>query len=103
MRGRDVPVTVRKRAGCISLLARFPMKVEGVLDVSRRGYPATTAFSSLNPGICSIDSVIAVEGGGREFLLLTSKEEQNYGVLGRTERSCASQSRTTESKQEENN
>jgi hypothetical protein len=41
--------------------------------------------------------------GGREFLLLTSKEEQNYGVLGRTERSCASQSRTNESKQEENN
>jgi hypothetical protein len=40
---------------------------------------------------------------GREFLLLTSKEEQNYGVLGRTERSCASQSRTNESKQEENN
>jgi hypothetical protein len=31
-----VPVTVRKRAGCISLLARFPMKVEGVFDVSRQ-------------------------------------------------------------------
>jgi hypothetical protein len=30
--------------------------------VSRRGYPVTTAFSSLNPGIGSIDSVIAVGG-----------------------------------------
>ena len=62
VRGRDVPVAVRKRTGCISLLARFQMKVEGVLDVSHRGYPVTTAFSSLNPGIGGIDSVIAVAG-----------------------------------------
>ena len=48
-------------------------------------------------------AITSPPGGGREFLLLTSKEEQNYGVLGRTERSCASQSRTNESKQEENN
>ena len=61
MRARHVPVTVRKRAGCISLLARFPMKVEGVLDVSRRGYPATTAFS-LNPGIGGIGCDIAAGG-----------------------------------------
>ena len=32
------------------------------LPVSPRGYPATTAFSSLNPGIGGIDSVIAVAG-----------------------------------------
>ena len=31
-------------------------------NVSPRGYPATTAFSSLNPGIGGIDSVIAVAG-----------------------------------------
>jgi hypothetical protein len=37
-------------------------KVEEGLNVSRRGYPATTAFSSLNPGIGGIDSVIAVGG-----------------------------------------
>ena len=46
VRGHDVPVTVRRRTGCISLLARFPMKVEGVSDVSRRGHPVTTAFSA---------------------------------------------------------
>ena len=62
VRGRDVLVTVRKRVGYISLPARFPTKVEGVWDVSRRGYPVTTAFSSLNPGIGGIDSVIAVGG-----------------------------------------
>ena len=59
VRGRDVQVTVRKRVGCISLLARFPMKVEEVLNVSSQGYPATTALSLLNPGI---GCVIAVEG-----------------------------------------
>ena len=58
-----MPVTVWKRVGCISLLARFPMKVEGVLDVSRRGYPATTAFSSLNPGICTIGGIDFVIAG----------------------------------------
>ena len=66
MEGSDVPVTVWKRVGCISLLARFPMKVEGVLDVSRRGYPTTTAFSSLNPGIGGIGSDIAA-GGVHKF------------------------------------
>ena len=62
VRGRDVPVTVRKRTGCISLLARFPTKVEEGRNVSRRGYPVTTAFSSLNPGIGGIDCNIAVGG-----------------------------------------
>ena len=64
VRRRDVPVTVRKRTrtGCISLLARFPTKVEEGRNVSRLGYPVTTAFSSLNPGIGGIDSVIAVGG-----------------------------------------
>ena len=57
-----MPVTVRKRAGCISLLARFPMKVEEGWNASLRGYPATTAYSSLNPGIGGVDCVIAVEG-----------------------------------------
>ena len=36
--------------------------MEGVLNVSFRGYPATTAFFSLKPGIGGIDCVIAVEG-----------------------------------------
>ena len=43
-------------------LARFPMKVEEGRNVSPRDYPAMTAFSSLNPGISGIDSVIAVRG-----------------------------------------
>ena len=68
VRGSDVLVTVRKQTGCISLLARFPMEVEGVLDVSRRGYPVTNAFSSLNPGIGGINSVIAVEGASQAVL-----------------------------------
>ena len=62
VRGRNVPATVWKWTGCISLLSRFPMKVEEGWNVSRQGYPATTAFSSLNPGISGIDSVIAVGG-----------------------------------------
>ena len=48
--------------GTLASLARFPTKVEEGRSVSRRGYPVTTAFSSLNPGIGGIDSVIAVEG-----------------------------------------
>jgi hypothetical protein len=36
--------------------------VEEGWNVSRRGYPVTTAFSSLNPGIGGIDRVIAVAG-----------------------------------------
>jgi len=43
--------------------------------------------------------IFVSSSGGKEFLLLTSKEEQNYGVLGRTERSYASQSRANESRQ----
>ena len=43
----------------ISLLERLLMKVEGVLDVSHRGYPVTTAFSLLNPGIGGIVCDIA--------------------------------------------
>jgi hypothetical protein len=48
--------------GSSATLARFPMKVEEGRKVSPRGYPATTAFSSLNPGIGGIDCDIAVEG-----------------------------------------
>jgi hypothetical protein len=48
--------------GSLTTLARFPMKVKEGQNVSRRGYPVTTAFSSLNPGIGGIDSVIAVAG-----------------------------------------
>ena len=48
--------------GSLTTLARFPMKVEEGRNVSRRGYPVTTAFCSLNPGIGGIDSVIAVAG-----------------------------------------
>ena len=43
VRGSEVPVAVRKRAGYISLLARFPMEVEGV-------------FESVTPGLPSHDS-----------------------------------------------
>ena len=43
-------------------LSRFSMKVEEGRNVLRQGYPVTTAFSSLNPGIGGIDSVIAVAG-----------------------------------------
>ena len=46
----------------MATLARFPTKVEEGRNVSRRGYPVTTAFSPLNPGIGGIESVIAVGG-----------------------------------------
>ena len=61
-RGSNGPVTVQDDWGSSTALARFPMKVEEGLNVSPRGYPALTAFSSLNPGICGIGSVIAVGG-----------------------------------------
>ena len=48
--------------GSLTTLARFLMKVEEGRNVSRRGYPVTTAFSSLNPGIGGKDRVIAVAG-----------------------------------------
>ena len=50
-----------ERAGLSATLARFPTKVEEGRNVSHRGYPVTTAFSSLNPGIGGIDSVILEE------------------------------------------
>ena len=62
VRGSDGPVTVQDERGSSATLARFPTKVEEGRSVSRRGYPATTAFSSLNLGIGGIDSVIAVAG-----------------------------------------
>ena len=43
-------------------LARFPTKVEEGRNVSSRGYPATTAFSSLNLGIGGTGCVIAAGG-----------------------------------------
>ena len=48
--------------GPLATLVRFPMKVEEGRNVSPRGYPATTAFSSLNLGIGGIDCDIAVGG-----------------------------------------
>ena len=48
------------KQGPLKTSARFPMKVEEGRNMSRRGYPVTTAFSSLNPGIGGIDSVLAV-------------------------------------------
>ena len=60
--GSDGPVTAQDERGSSTTLARFPTKVEEGRSVSPRGYPATTAFSSLNPGIVGIDSVIAVAG-----------------------------------------
>ena len=48
--------------GSLTTLARFPMKVEEGRNVSPWGHPATTAFSSLNPGICGIDCVREVQG-----------------------------------------
>ena len=62
VRGSDGPVTAPNGRGSSTTLARFPTKVEEGRNVSPRGYPATTAFSSLNPGIGGIDSVIAVGG-----------------------------------------
>ena len=62
VRGSDGPVTAQDERGSSTTLARFPTKVEEGRSVSRRGYPVTTAFSSLNPGIGGIDSVIAVAG-----------------------------------------
>ena len=62
VRGSDGLVTVQDDRGSSATLARFQTKVEEGQSVSPRGYPATTAFSSLNPGIGGIDSVIAVEG-----------------------------------------
>ena len=62
VRGSDGLVTVQDERGSSATLARFPTKVEEGRNVSPRGYPATTAFSSLNPGIGSIDNVIAVAG-----------------------------------------
>jgi hypothetical protein len=89
VRGRNVPVTVRKRTGCISLLARFPMKVEGVLNVSPRGYPATTAFSSLNPGICGIDCDIAVGGVSQVVLTRLNLAQRELSVSWITPGNCA--------------
>ena len=60
VRGSDGPVTAPNGRGSSTTLARFPTKVEGGRNVLRRGYPVTTAFSSLNPGIGGIDSVLAV-------------------------------------------
>ena len=48
--------------GSLTTLARFPMKVEEGRNVSPRGGPATTAYSSLNPDIGGIDSALAVAG-----------------------------------------
>ena len=55
-------VTVQDERGSSATLARFPTTVEEGRNVSPRGYPATTAFSSLNLGIGSIDCDIAVGG-----------------------------------------
>ena len=63
VRGIDGPVTAFKTVGGSSAtLARFLTKVEEGRNVSHRGYPATTAFSSLNPGIGGIDCDTAVGG-----------------------------------------
>ena len=62
VRESDGQVTVWKRAGLIDNLARFQMKVEEGRNVSPWGYTATTALSSLNRGIGSIDSVLPVAG-----------------------------------------
>ena len=61
VRGSDRPVYALSTTSRATL-ARFLMKVEEGRNVSPWGYPATTAFSSLNPGIGGIDSVIAVAG-----------------------------------------
>ena len=59
VRRSNVLVDARTRAGYIGLLGEIP-------DEGGKGqdwvYPVTTAFSSLNPGIGGIDSVIAVAG-----------------------------------------
>ena len=62
VRGSDGLVTVQDERGSSATLARFPTKVEEGRSVSRRGYPVTTAFSSLNPGIGGIDCDMAVGG-----------------------------------------
>ena len=63
VRGSDGSlVTVQDERGSSATLARFPTKVEEGRNVSRRGYPVTTAFSSLNPGIGGIDCDIEVAG-----------------------------------------
>ena len=62
MWGSDGLVTVQDERGSSATLARFPTTVEEGRNVSPRGYPATTAFSSLNPGIGGIDCDMAVEG-----------------------------------------
>ena len=48
--------------GTLATLARFPTKVEEGRNVSGRGYPVTTAFSSSNPGISGIGCVLAAAG-----------------------------------------
>ena len=65
MRGSDEPVTVRKWAGLtVDNLGEIPdhQKVEDGRNVSPRAYPATTAFTSLKPGLSGIDSILAVAG-----------------------------------------
>ena len=84
-----MPVTVRKRAECISLLARFPMEVEGVLDVLRRGYPVTTAFSSMNPGISGIDCDLAVEEVSQFVLTRLNLAQGESSVNSITHGNCA--------------
>ena len=90
VRGRDVQVTVRKRAGYISLLGRFLMKVEGVLDASRWGYPVTTAFSSLNPAIGGIGCVIAAGGVSQGCVNKVKPFSMELTVIWITPGNCAS-------------
>ena len=63
VRGSDKPVTALQTGRALpTTLARFPTKVEEGRNVSPRGYPATTAFCSLNPGISGIGCDIAAGG-----------------------------------------
>ena len=62
VRGSDGPVTVWKQAGLIDNLDEIPDEDGRGPECVIRGYPGTTALSSLTPGIGGIDSVIAVTG-----------------------------------------
>ena len=58
------------------------MKVARVLDVSRRGYPVTTAFSSLHPGISGIGFAIAAGG-------VHNVEPRSYGIYSQLPQAIA--------------
>ena len=48
---------------------------KGSLNVSRRSYPVTTAFSSLNPGICGVGPYRINKKGQHQLFKLSERTQ----------------------------